>query len=269
MQRKVGTGTGGGGGGGAGSYDVANAAYDSVSLTTIATNTTSIQFRDDGSSLYETNTTDDRVYQQPVLTPFDLSTAAGSPTHKVLAEAAEPQSGRLNSTGDALFVFDRTTSSVYSYTLASAWAITSAVYDTELYDFSSQTTGALGGHMSPDGLTMYVLGDNNSIFQYTLGTSFDLAGTVTPAGSLNVSTQLVNPTGMAFNGDGTKMYVVGLGSGGIQRYALSTAYDITSATHEALAITLTEDSTLRDLIFNATGSKMYALGGTNIFQYSV
>ena len=47
-----------------------------------------------------------------------------------------------------------------------------------------------------------------------------------------------NVNGLAFNADGTKMYVVGLGSTTITQYGLSTAFNVRSATIEKTKVSI-------------------------------
>ena len=75
---------------------------------------------------------------------------------------------------------------------------------------------------SNDG-TMFVVGnDEDSIYEYTLTTPFDVS-TASHAGNdgFSVTTQDRNPTGMAFSNDGAKMFVVGNAGNDINEYTLS------------------------------------------------
>ena len=101
---------------------------------------------------------------------------------------------------------------------------------------------------------------------------------------LDISSEENKPFGVAFNNDGTKMFMVGEGSGtdstidDIHEYVLSTPYDTSTATfrvsHNAHGET---NKTLRQIQFNKDGSKMFVSGrrvdqnpnGNFIFQYSL
>lgn len=95
----------------------------------------------------------------------------------------------------------------------------------------------------------------------------------------DVSGQAITPSGVAFNSDGTKMYVVDTdyGTGGdtrIYQYTLSTAYNISTATYDTLFFDyINEEANFAvGIQFNPTGTKMYLLGGTStdrIYQYTL
>jgi DNA-binding beta-propeller fold protein YncE len=77
---------------------------------------------------------------------------------------------------------------------------------------------------------MFVVGnDNNAVYEYTLSTGFDVSSS-TYSQSFSVSGQETLPTGMAFNTDGTKMFVVGRSGDDVNEYTLSTGFDISTAT---------------------------------------
>ena len=63
-----------------------------------------------------------------------------------------------------------------------------------------------------DGTKMFIVGftgDSNSVNEYTLSTGFDVS-TASFVDSFNVYAQDTTPRGIAFNTDGTKMFIVGI-----------------------------------------------------------
>ena len=84
---------------------------------------------------------------------------------------------------------------------------------------------------SPNGTKMFVLGLNNkSVYEYALSTAFNVTtANFTTGNSFPVNDQENTPTGLAFSPDGTKMFVVGYNSRSVHEYALSTAFNVTSA----------------------------------------
>ena len=59
---------------------------------------------------------------------------------------------------------------------------------------------------------MYVIGqDQNKVSQYPLVTGFDVSTTQAVTHSTAVRTNNIQPKGMSFNNDGTKLFIVGVG----------------------------------------------------------
>lgn len=101
------------------------------------------------------------------------------------------------------------------------------------YNFSVQVNIPFSVAFRPDGLRMYVLcnakvsGNNGEIFQYALGTAFDVSTASLTSTKIGFD---VNGNGMAFSADGTKVYISEDNGGtSVITYTMSTAWDITTA----------------------------------------
>lgn len=89
--------------------------------------------------------------------------------------------------------------------------------------------------------------------------------------SFSVGSQEGGPTDMAFNADGTKMYIVGRISDSVYQYSLSTAFDISTASYDSVSFSVaSQDNNPYGFRFSDNGSKMYMIGNTadSIYQYS-
>ena len=78
--------------------------------------------------------------------------------------------------------------------------------------------------------------------------------------------------GIAFNSDGTKMYVVGLNTATVYQYNLSIPWVIASATYSGnLKDVSTQDGSPNSVHFSSDGTKMYIIGwgSPTVFQYTL
>ena len=66
---------------------------------------------------------------------------------------------------------------------------------------------------------------------------------------------------MAFNTDGTMMYVIGQGDD-VNEYSLTTAFDVSTATYVQSFSIAAEETTPYGMTFNNDGTKMYVIGST-------
>ena len=81
-----------------------------------------------------------------------------------------------------------------------------------------------------------------------------------------------DPSGLTFNPDGTKMYIVDGGGGGtdeINEYALSTAWDITSATYTDNFDYSAQGTQMRSMTFGDNGSKMYTCRSQYVHEWDL
>ena len=61
-----------------------------------------------------------------------------------------------------------------------------------------------------NGTKMFIIGkSNDKVFEYTLTTGFDVSTASYSSNSFDISGQETAPNGLAFNTNGTKMFIVG------------------------------------------------------------
>ncbi|MDA7752017.1 autotransporter domain-containing protein [Candidatus Pelagibacter sp.] len=147
------------------------------------------------------------------------------------------------------------------------------------FDVSDQEDTPQGLTFNNDGTKMFVIGnDNDEINVYTLSTGFDLTSTVSHVDAFDVSTQETAAEDLAFNNDGTKMFVIGTQHDEINEYTLSVGFDLTSTVNHVdinsngtgFDITA-QESDAKGLTFNNDGTKMFVIGanGDDINIYTL
>jgi len=143
-------------------------------------------------------------------------------------------------------------------------------YDNKSFDAGNQEIFLRGTEFKPDGTKLYVVGTNSDkVHQYSLSTAWDVSTASYDSVSFSVFSQEAAPNGIRFKPDGTKMFIVGFSSDRVQEYSLSTAWDVSTASHTTnLAL---NDAAPLGLAFKPDGTRMYIAGNSNddIFQYSL
>ena len=112
---------------------------------------------------------------------------------------------------------------------------------------------------------------NDKVSEYALSTAFDLSS-ASFTDAFDISSQEIQPYGLAFNNDGTKMYVTGWIGDDINEYTLSIGFDVSTATYSQNFSVSGQAGKPSAIQFNNTGTKMYVLNGTGaptIFQYTL
>lgn len=143
------------------------------------------------------------------------------------------------------------------------------------YDSKSLSVNALEATpqtfaLSTDGTNLYVLGyTNDTVYQYTLSTAYDISTASYASKSFSVASQDGTARELEFSPDGTKMYVTG-NVLSVHEYALSTAWDVSTASLTS-STSFSFGSTLHyDIAFGNSGTKMYISNYTKeIRQYSL
>ena len=194
---------------------------------------------------------------------FDISTATYSSTFSVASQDTDPTGLAFNSDGSKMYVVGNSANAIHEYALSTAFDVSTASFS-HSFSTTAHTTSPSGITFKPDGTIMYVSeAYNSAILQYALSTAFNVS-TATYTQTYNVSTQEADVRGVAFNSDGPKMFIIGIGGDDVNEYALSTAYDISTATYTQNFSVAAQDANPEDLGFNSDGTKMWIVGGAQV-----
>jgi hypothetical protein len=136
--------------------------------------------------------------------------------------------------------------------------LSNVTYDNVSFSVASQETGLYGGpEFSTDGTKMYINGYiNDSTFQYTLSTAFDLSTASYDSVSFGGQGEGAL-TGVRFSTDGTKMYFLGYISDRTYEINLSTAWDLSTASYNSVNYAHGGGGSAQGLFFGAEGTKLY------------
>ena len=210
-------------------FDLSTASYDNVSFATTSqdTNPRKLSFNNDGTKMYIFGTITDTVYQYSLSTAFDLSTTSyDSVSFNAASQSTNPYGLAFNSDGTKMYLGGG--SVFYQYSLSTAFDLSTTSYDSVSFNVNGQDSTAPDLTFSNDGTKMYVMGqDNDSVYQYSLSTAFDLSTASYDSVSFNVNSQDAVPTALAFSNDGTKMYILGNINDTIYQYSTGSAYTVT------------------------------------------
>jgi len=215
-------------------FDVSTAAYASKSFSVNSQDTSGgdITFNADGTSMFVMGQTNRRVFQYTLSTGFDVSTASyASKSFSVNSQATSPQSLDFSTDGTSMFVADNTTDKVFQYTLSTGFDVSTASYASKSFDISLQGTSLIGISFNNDGTKFFVVNSaTDKVFQYTLSTGFDVSTASYASKSFDISLQDVNPRTVAFDADGTSMFIVGASTDTLYQYTLAFAFSLTLPT---------------------------------------
>src|SRR5690606_21173418 len=145
----------------------------------------------------------------------------------------------FKSDGTKMYLLNSSTvDRIIEYALSTAWDVSTASFS-DVFDVSPQDTDVKGIYFKPDGLTFYITGSTNDrVFQYTLGTAWDLTTASYASLSFSISTQTTTPIDLFFKSDGTKMFVIE-SANEIFEYTLSTAWNVSTSSYVRTNVTST------------------------------
>jgi hypothetical protein len=207
-------------------FDITTASYNSVSsgLHGAAVKPKTVLFNTSGTRMFILCGTNDRVYQYDLSTAFDVSTSSyNSVSANVQSQDTFPEGLAFNNDGTKMYMIGNDTNSVFQYSLSTAFDLSTTSYDTVSFNITSQEADPRNISFNSDGTKMYMVGNSNdTVHQYSLSTAFDISTASYDNSSLILASQDSDPHALAFNNDGTKMYMIGIGSDTIHQYTISS-----------------------------------------------
>lgn len=151
------------------------------------------------------------------------------------------------------------------------WDVATAAYNSISFSVTGQETNPDDVAFSSDGTKMYIVGfDSDAVFEYDLGTAWDINTAAYNGNSFSVVSQSDASIGLDFKSDGTRMYVIDFNTDGVYQYDLGTAWDVTSSVYNGVAGFVNGESSFPQAVeFGDSGTKMYMMAGSTIYQYVV
>ncbi|MDC8003362.1 hypothetical protein POV27_04830 [Aureisphaera galaxeae] len=233
---------------------------DTFSVAAQATDPQDISFNHDGTKLYVVGFTSDAVDEYDLSTPYDVSTGTFVDSFSVSGEEGNATGMAFNNAGTLLFIVGTSSDTLYMYTLAIAYDVSTGVLS-QSFSIGAQEATPQDVAFNKDGTKMYIVGNTgDDINEYDLSSPFDIS-TVVFNDTFSVATQETNPTGVAFNNDGTQLFVSGDSGNDVNQYTLSTPFDVSTGTFVTNFSVNSEDGSPGGIAFNSSYSKMYIVGG--------
>ncbi|MDB9930743.1 autotransporter domain-containing protein [Candidatus Pelagibacter sp.] len=240
---------------------------------------TGITFKPDGTKMYITGVSADKISQYNLTRAFDITSATLEKSVFIQTVEGAPEDVKFNSDGTVIFILGTGGNGIDRWSLSTPYDIGSiTAADTTFTSIGGDPRGLA---FNNNGTKMFVLNQTNTrVEEYNLSTPYNpdtktLTNTLTNATSSNFH------QGLGFNADGSKMFVVkSRGSGNdntdnkIDEYALSTAFDISSSSATltgTFSPTHSSDEYLSGIAFNGSGTKMYHINwnGDEVREYSL
>ncbi len=209
--------------------------------------TNSGTFSDNGGTLNLSG----QGYFSNQVTPVDTFSVSGQET--------SPMGLEFNSDGTKLYVIGSSGDDITEYNLSTPWDVSTGSF-VDTFSVAGQDTAPSGLAFNPNGTKLYVLGDfGNDINEYNLSTPWDVS-TGSFVDTFSVAAQETFPMDLAFNPDGTKLYVSGEAGFDINEYNLSTPWDVSTGSFVDTFSVAAQDSYPSGIAFNALGTELYVSG---------
>ena len=199
----------------------------------LSSNSYSVHLKTDGTKAYVTDNTSKLFSQYALSTAWDISTLNNTP-EKIFDWSSSSSTAYylvLSSDGTKAYVNDLTSNAIREWTLSTAWDISTAVL-TAVMSFSSVIIGSEQGFtFNSDGTKLYIIKENDSIFQWTLSTAWDISTAIYANKKYEFYTEEKwgYIRGIVMNSDDTEIILRGYYDSMLRWVTLTTPGDISTA----------------------------------------
>jgi sugar lactone lactonase YvrE len=194
-----------------------------------------VAFKTDGTKFYVISPNTDRIHQYSCSTAWDITTASyDEKSFSITAQETLSTGLYFKPDGTKFYIVGTTSDTVFQYSCSTAWDVSTASYDSKSFSVITQESAPSSVFFKSDGTAFYIVGTtNDTVYQYSCSTAWDVSTASYASKSFAVVTQETNPAGLFFKDDGTKFYVVGSASDSIYQYSCSTAWDVSTASYDS------------------------------------
>ena len=240
-----------------------NATKKEYSLNTSqAGNSYDLFFKPDGTKMFIANGGNAgtaNLVAYTLSTAWDITTASyANETYDTSAYESWPEGLWFKPDGTYVYLTSQSNTGVISFELTTAWDVSTA---NSVYIQNLSITDPKGVTFKPDGTIMYVGDPNNkSVKEFSLTTAWDITtASLTTTKNTQVQGRIDSkPTSISFNSDGTIMFINDIYAMYVQKFTLSTAWDISSATFDSeLAYATISNGNAYGHFMDASGTRLY------------
>ena len=210
-------------------WDVASASTGDVyGVRSQDLNPEGVAFSADGTRMFMLGSTNDRIHQYDLSAPWDITTASTPDSYDIPSQNIALTNVAFSTDGTRMFILESTNDRIHQYDLSTPWDITTASYDNNSYNVTSQDVIPVGVAFSTDGTHMFILGnEHDRVYQYDLSTPWDVTDVSYTGDSHLIRPQDLDPRDVTFSTDGTRMFMLGTQTDRVYQYDQSQAFPIT------------------------------------------
>ena len=240
-----------------------------------------ITFNNDGSKMFIIGSVGDDVNEYRLSQAYCLGSASFYDTFSVSSQDNDPKDLAFNADGTKMYVVGNQNDKVYEYALTTGFDLGSITYSSSDLAVGSNWKAAstdedtfTGIAFNTDGTKIFLTGnDGDKVYECTLTTAFDVStcSSHDRDDDLSITDEEKTPSGIAFNDDGTKMFVVGIDGDEVNEYFLTTAFDVSTASAVTTFDLSGVESHSQGIVFNSAGTLMFVIGsnGDDVNVYSL
>ena len=247
-------------------WNLSTAVHRNIEKSVNSEDTTpnGVSFSSDGTKMYILGYIGKDVNQYTLTTPWNVSTASfDTVSFSTTNQDTESQSILFNDNGTRMYMVGATTGGIYEYSLT-AWDLSTASYSNKNFNFTTWGKNTQDAQFNANGSKLIVVNTvNNSLYQYSLSTPYDISTLSNDLDTFNLTDQESDPQALFWGKNNEKIYIVGTSEDRVFEYLFSGPV-ITLNFPEDNLETLSANVTLNCSIVDSLNLTMMINGVQNI-----
>lgn len=248
------------------SWDLQNMSFIKKSPDISPVGFSDLIFSDNGDRVFATRWAQDEIHRYTLTTPWDIS-SIGSEDQNIDTSSYEDNLRLLTfaKNGSNAYVYGLVSDNVTQVALTNPWDLSSIEHTNQ--KLATAPINAMT--FSDDGKKFYTVDSADIVRTYDLPLAWNIALATSNSSIVYVGSNEPSPTDISFSHEGTRMYILGATNMTIQRYDLSIAWNVASATHTyagASMLTLAAEEMPQAMHIKPDGSNVFVVGSTDTNQ---
>ena len=231
---------------------------------------TGVVFNPDGTKMFISGMSQNKVMEFDLTTGFDVSEATiNSNECSHLGKDGNVVDLRLNSNGTKLFLVGYDNKIILEYSLSTAYDVSTCSYENTFFSGDGLNPRSMAFNTNGTKLFIYDQTGDYSVKQYSLNSAYDLTNATLVKEYTGTASKTLKEIegfaqGMAFSADGTKMYLTGDKEDKVHEFNLSTPFDLSNVTKVSGSYSVAGEITkMSGIAFSADGLKMFITDFSN------
>ena len=231
---------------------------------------TGVVFNPDGTKMFISGMSQNKVMEFDLTTGFDVSTATiNSNECSHLGKDGNVVDLRLNSNGTKLFLVGYDNKIILEYSLSTAYNVSTCSYENTFFSGDGLKPRSMAFNTNGTKLFIYDQTGDYSVKQYSLNSAYNLTNATLVKEYTGTASKTLKDIegfaqGMAFSADGTKMYLTGDKEDKVHEFNLSTPFDLSNVTKVSGSYSVAGEITkMSGIAFSADGLKMFITDFSN------
>jgi DNA-binding beta-propeller fold protein YncE len=204
----------------------------------------------------------DKIFSYELSVPWDISTAKYD-TFFHGNTKLKPHSLFFSPNGKKMYVLNWKNRKVHSFSLKNAYEFGSSPVKEHVREIDNPNIPK-GIFFNSTGTKMFVSGDNNRVYRYTLEIPWEISTAKNDNVFFDVSrrnVEKIDPTGMFFSSNGKKLFIVENSGNTIFSFGLRISWNIATASHDFEFLDASSMNTnLQGIFFRSDGRKLFVVG---------